>query len=257
MTRVDLNSDLGESFGAWPMGDDAALLRHVTSANIACGFHAGDPAVMRRTVQAALAAGVAIGAHPGLPDLAGFGRREMQLTPDEAYDLVLYQVGALGAFVHAAGATLRHVKPHGALYTMAAVQPPLAAAIAAAVRDADPALVLVGLSGSALISAGADAGLRTASEVFADRAYEPDATLVSRRVPGAVHADAATIVAQAVALATTGQVRARDGTLVPCRAETLCLHGDGPHAAARAAEIRAALIAAGVRVLPLHAPAGD
>ncbi len=249
---VDLNCDMGESFGAWPMGDDAELLRHVTSANIACGLHAGDPAVMRRTVKLALEAGAAIGAHPGLPDLQGFGRRTMQLTADEAYELTLYQVGALAAFVRAEGGTLVHVKPHGALYNMAAVQAPLADAIARAVRAFDAGLVLVGLSGSELIRAGERIGLATASEVFADRTYQADGTLTPRTRADALHHDDAAAVAQVLGMVQRGSVTATDGTTVAVRADTICLHGDGAHAAPFARAIRAALEAASVPVRPLQ-----
>ena len=184
--RVDLNCDMGESYGAYVIGNDAAVLPHVTSINIACGFHGGDPGVMRRTVHAAVAHGVAIGAHPGLPDLVGFGRRDMAVSAQDAYDMTVYQIGAVQAVATAAGTTLQHVKPHGARYNMAAVSPPLADAIARAVRDVNPRLILLGLSGSALLAAGPSHGIRTASEVFADRNYQADGTLVprSRYVPG-------------------------------------------------------------------------
>jgi UPF0271 protein len=249
MTRtIDLNCDMGESFGAWTMGDDAAVLAHVTSANIACGFHAGDPDTMRRTVALAASAGVAIGAHVSLPDLQGFGRREMRIGADEAHALTLYQIGALAGFARAAGTRLRHVKPHGALYNMAARDAALADAIARAVHDFDPALVLVGLAGSELPRAGARAGLAVAHEAFADRRYEADGTLTPRREPDAVIDEVEAAVAQALAIATHGAITARDGSALALRADTLCVHGDRPDAATFARRLRAALEAAGVRV---------
>ena len=251
MPRVDLNCDMGESFGAYRIGADDAVLPHVTSANIACGFHGGDPTVMHETVAAARARGVAIGAHPGLPDLAGFGRRTMDVTADEVYDLVVYQVGALLGFVRAAGATLNHVKPHGALYNMAATRPPLADAIARAVRDVDAQLVLYGLAGSALVAAAERAGLPAASEAFADRHYLADGTLVPRRRADALVDDADAAVVRAVRMVCEGRVRTVDGTDLTLRADTLCLHGDGAHAAALARRLRAGLEEAGVTVAAL------
>jgi 5-oxoprolinase (ATP-hydrolysing) subunit A len=258
MTSIDLNCDLGESFGAYVIGHDLAVLPHVTSANIACGFHGGDPTVMRRTVAAALAHGVRIGAHPGLPDLAGFGRREMAITPDEAYDMTLYQIGALQVFAHAAQTRVHHVKPHGALYNMAArTRPladaiartrPLADAIARAVRDADRQLILVGLAGSALIDAGRDIGLAVAQEVFADRAYRSDGSLVPRTEAGAVITDAAHAAQRAVEMVRTGTVLTVDGTHRPISADTICIHGDHANAAALAARLRSALDGAGIAV---------
>src|SRR5687768_11354680 len=184
--RIDLNSDLGESFGPWPMGQDEELMSSITSANVACGFHAGDPSVMRRTVALAGKHGVAVGAHPGFPDLVGFGRREIQATPQEVEDFVLYQVGALAAVAAVHGARLQHVKAHGALYNQACRDGGLADAIARAVAAFDRSLILLGLPGSALLRAGERAGLTVAAEVFADRAYEPDGSLASRRKPGSV-----------------------------------------------------------------------
>ena len=246
--HVDLNCDMGESFGPWRLGQDEALLDQVSSANIACGWHAGDPATMARTVQAALARGVALGAHPGLPDLQGFGRRELALSADEARGLTLHQVGALDAFARAAGGRLRHVKPHGALYNMAARDPRLAAAVAGAVRDFDPGLVLVGLSGSELIKAGRDAGLACASEVFADRGYEPDGSLTPRGRPGAMIEDEAQAVARVLRMVLEGKVAGRDGADLAIRADTVCIHGDQPQALAFARRLRAALEGAGVAV---------
>ena len=246
-TSIDLNCDMGESFGAWTMGQDAEVLAHVSSANIACGFHAGDPVTMRRTVAAAVAHRVAIGAHPSLPDLAGFGRREMRVSADETYAMTLYQIGALAAITRAAGARLHHVKPHGALYNMAAKDRALADAIASAVRDFDAALILVGLAGSELPRAGQAAGLAVAHEAFADRRYEADSSLMARGKPGAVIEDVESAVAQAISIATRGEATSPAGTL-RLRADTICVHGDRPDAAIFARRLRHALEAAGVTV---------
>lgn len=246
--RVDLNSDVGESFGAYTIGTDPLLLPHVTSASVACGFHAGDPGVMRATVALAKQYGVAVGAHPGFQDLAGFGRREMQATPREVEDLVVYQIGALAAVAAVQGIRLQHVKPHGALFNMAVRDAGLADAIARATAAVDRALILFGLPGSELIRAGERAGLRTASEVFADRAYEPDGTLVSRRKTGAVIHDPDAVVARVVRMAEERTVAAVDGSVVRLELDTICLHGDTPGAADLAARIRRALEDAGVRV---------
>ncbi|GIP32476.1 LamB/YcsF family protein [Paenibacillus sp. J2TS4] len=248
MHRVDLNCDLGESFGAYRMGNDEALLELVTSANIACGFHAGDPSTMRRTVRLALEAGTAIGAHPGLPDLVGFGRRPMAITPQEAYDLVVYQIGALDAFVRSEGGTLRHVKPHGALYNMAASNAPLAEAIAEAVRRIDPSLLLFGLSGSELIRAGQKLGLTTVSEAFADRTYQRDGSLTSRAHPGALIRDPQQAADQAVRMVMEGTVRSLEGPEVKLEVHTVCIHGDGEQALAASRLIRDALVSAGIAV---------
>ncbi|HVY04341.1 MAG TPA: 5-oxoprolinase subunit PxpA [Burkholderiales bacterium] len=245
---LDLNCDMGEGLGAWNMGDDEALLEHVTSANIACGFHAGDPGTIHRTVKLALAKGVAVGAHPSLPDLQGFGRRSMVVTPAETYDMVLYQVGALAGFARACGGRLAHVKPHGALYNMAARDAKLAAAIAQAVRDFDAGLVLFGLAGSELVKAGERIGLRTASEVFADRTYQQDGSLTPRSQPDAMVRDADTAIAQVRRMVNEGKVRSQQGQEAPVRADTLCIHGDEPGAVDFAKRIRAALDADGVRV---------
>ncbi|MBL8533269.1 MAG: LamB/YcsF family protein [Betaproteobacteria bacterium] len=248
MTIVDLNSDMGESFGAWTMGDDASLLEVVSSANIACGFHAGDPSVIRRTVQLAARNGVAIGAHPSLPDLAGFGRRSMAVSAGEVYDLVLYQISALAGFARVAGGRLHHVKAHGALYNMAAGDASLAAAIAAAVRDFDADLVLYGLAGSALIDAGEAAGLSVAAEVFADRSYRKDGSLVPRSQPGAVIDEVASAVAQGLDMVRDQRVLSVEGNWVPLRADTICVHGDTPGAVTLARELRRALATNGIEV---------
>ncbi len=252
--RVDLNCDMGESHGAYVIGNDAAVLPFVTSINVACGFHGGDPSVMRTTVHAALAHGVAIGAHPGLPDLIGFGRREIAVTAQEVYDMTVYQVGALMAVATAAGTTLQHVKPHGALYNMAAVNPALADAIVRAVRDVDPRLTLLGLSGSALVAAGTALGVRTASEVFADRNYQADSTLTPRSQSNAVIHDVDLAVTRAVGMVKDQCVTALDGTVVPVVADSICIHGDAPGAAVFAQRIRGALDAAGVAVMSIAAP---
>jgi 5-oxoprolinase (ATP-hydrolysing) subunit A len=227
---VDLNCDLGESFGAYQIGHDAAILPFVTSANIACGFHAGDPAVMKKTVRLALAQDVAIGAHPGFPDLVGFGRRDMAVTPEEVYDMVVYQMGALTAFVKAEGAQLHHVKPHGALYNMAAVNRGLADAIAEAVYNVQPSAILYGLAGSALIQAGRGLGLRVAQEVFADRTYQADGTLTPRSLPNALITDQQTAVNQVLLMVKVGKVQTQAGTDITIQPDTICLHGDGAHA---------------------------
>jgi len=249
--QIDLNSDLGESFGPWHMGEDAALMTSITSANVACGFHAGDPSVMRRTLALAKEHGVAVGAHPGFPDLVGFGRREMQATAREVEDLVLYQVAALAGIAAAEGVRLQHVKAHGALYNQACRDRGLADAIARAVAALDSTLILMGLPGSEMLSAGERAGLRVAAEVFADRAYEPDGSLASRRKPGSVIHDTATVVARAVAMVRDGAVVATDGSTVRLTAHTICLHGDTPGSGELARQVRSGLEAAGVGVKPL------
>ncbi len=231
MMQIDLNSDIGESFGAFRLGADEEVLESITSANIACGYHAGDPAVMRRTVRLAVKAGVAIGAHPGFPDLQGFGRREMRMAPSDVEDMVLYQIGALAAVAAAEGARVTHVKAHGALYNMAVKDAALAEAIARAVRGFDPRLVLFGLPGSALLRAGRDAGLAVAAEGFADRAYEPDGSLTPRARAGAVIHDADVVVARAVRMVTERRVTAANGAEIALEIQTLCTHGDTPGAA--------------------------
>jgi UPF0271 protein len=248
MARIDLNCDMGESFGAWRMGNDQAILDHVSSANVACGFHAGDPRTMRDTVRMALARGVAVGAHPGLPDLQGFGRRTMAISRDEAYEAVLYQVGALAGFVRAQGSRLRFVKAHGALYNMAAKDAALSDAIAAAVGDFDPTLGFVGLAGSELLRAAQRRGLRAVSEVFADRSYQDDGTLTPRSQPGAMIEDVEVSVAQVLGMVLEGRVRAVSGREVPVQADSLCIHGDQPGALAFVRRIREALAQAGVEV---------
>ncbi len=243
---------MGEGLGAWKMGDDEALLDHVTSANIACGFHAGDPGTIHRVVRMAIAKGVAIGAHPSLPDLQGFGRRNMNVSPEEAYDMVLYQVGALAGFAAACGGRLAHVKAHGALYNMAARDAKLATAIAQAVKDFDSRLVLFGLAGSALVRAGGQAGLRTANEVFADRTYQADGSLTPRSQPDAMIHDANAAIAQVRRMVGEGKVRSQQGSDAVVQADTLCIHGDEPNALEFAKRIREALDADGVRVAAIN-----
>jgi len=252
--RIDLNCDLGESFGAYTIGADEAVMSSISSANVACGYHAGDPAVMRRTVRLACEAGVAVGAHPGFPDLAGFGRREMQLAPQDAEDMVLYQIGALAAIARSEGARLRHVKPHGALYNMAVKDRALADAIARAIVSFDPSLILFALPGSQLIRAGEACGLHTAPEGFADRAYEPDGSLTPRSRIGAVIQDARSVVNRAVRMAVEGMVLATDGSELPMRVDTICTHGDTPGAQELTRALRAGLERAGVAIVPVAGP---
>jgi UPF0271 protein len=248
--RIDLNADVGESFGPWPMGDDARLIPLVTSVNVACGFHAGDPLTIERTIARAVAARVAIGAHPGYPDLAGFGRRDMEMPVAELEASIVYQVGAVAAFARAAGTDLRHVKPHGALYNRAARDPVLADAIARAVRRCSSELLLVGLAGSDLLAAGQAAGLEVVGEGFVDRAYEADGSLRSRKQADAMlGVDAA--AAQAITLVRDSSVRAVDGSMIAIRPETLCIHGDGIDAVPIALAVRAALEDAGVEIAPV------
>jgi UPF0271 protein len=246
--RIDLNSDLGESFGPWPMGQDAALMASITSANIACGFHAGDPGVMRQTIALAKDRGVAVGAHPGFPDLVGFGRREIKAAPAEVEDFVLYQVAALAGMAAAQGLTLQHVKAHGALYNMACKDRPLADAIARAVAALDRSLILFGLPNSDLLRAGEAAGLRVAAEVFADRAYERDGSLVSRSRAGSVIHDPRAVVDRAVRMVKEKEVVTIDGATIALQADTICLHGDTPGAADLAGAIRRGLEEAGIRI---------
>lgn len=230
MVTIDLNCDLGESFGAYTIGNDEAILPYVTSANIACGFHAGDPSVMQRTVELALRENVAIGAHPGLPDLSGFGRRNMAISAREAFDITLYQIGALSAFCQALGVPLHHVKPHGALYNMAAVNTKLAEGIAEAVYTIGKEVILYGLAGSALVAAGKRLGLSTANEVFADRTYEKDGTLTPRTIKGSVIHDTQQAINQVITMIKEGKVHTRQGEQIKIEADTVCIHGDGPNA---------------------------
>ena len=246
--QVDLNCDMGESFGAYTMGNDEQILDLITSANVACGFHAGDPSVMKKTVRMAMEKGVGIGAHPGTPDLAGFGRRAMAISAEEAYDLTMYQIGALDAFIRSEGGVMQHVKPHGALYNMAAKDALLSEAVAEAVYAVNPELILFGLSGSELIRAGERIGLRTASEVFSDRTYQPDGSLTNRREPNALITDPETAGAQVVRMVKEGKVRTVDQTDFSLRADTVCIHGDGVTALEFARRLKALLPEEGVKV---------
>ncbi|MCY1288159.1 hypothetical protein D9M68_453940 [compost metagenome] len=241
--QIDLNADLGEG-----CGNDEALLALISSANVACGWHAGDAATMVQTVKWALAHGVAIGAHPSYPDRENFGRTEMQRDPEDVYADMLYQIGALDAIVRAQGGELHHVKPHGALYNQAVRDPALARAIVRAVRDFDADLVFFGLAGSHMIDIAREAGLRVKQEVFADRGYNPDGTLVRRGTPGALHEDEEAALNQTLTMVREKRVRAIDGTWVPIQAETVCLHGDGAHALAFARRIRERLTAEGIAI---------
>jgi 5-oxoprolinase (ATP-hydrolysing) subunit A len=245
--QIDLNADVGESFGLWRMGDDEGLIPLVSSVNIACGAHAGDPSTIARTVRLAMSHGVAIGAHPGYPDLAGFGRRELDMSSEDLEASLLAQVGAVQAVAHSQGALVRHVKPHGALYNRAARDVDLATVIAGAIARLDPTLALVGLAGSALLTAGMKANLAVQAEGFADRAYEPDGSLRDRRLDGALLGPAAA-AAQAVSIARDRTAATRDGHRVAIEADTICVHGDGPDAVATAVAVRAALAAAGIDV---------
>ncbi|MEU5468375.1 LamB/YcsF family protein [Kocuria salsicia] len=248
MTVMDLNSDVGESFGSWRMGDDAAVFRSVSSANVACGFHAGDPSVMAQTCRDAVAAGVTVGAHVAYRDLAGFGRRFLDCSPTELADDVLYQMGALEAVARAAGARVSYVKPHGALYNTIAHHEVHAQAVVDAVRAFGGDLPLLLLPGSVALAKAERAGLRAVTEAFADRGYTPDGRLVSRREEGAVLHDAAEVTERMVRLAQDGTLTAVDGSTVRIAAESICVHGDTPGAAAMAAEVRRGLEDAGITI---------
>jgi len=251
MYVIDLNSDLGESFGAWKMGNDEAVLDFVSSANVACGFHAGDPVVMLATLRAAKEKGVAVGAHPGYPDLMGFGRRNMDVTPDEAYAYTLYQIGAMQAACNAVGVKLQHVKAHGALYNQAAKNHALAVAIAQAVKDAGQGLILLGLANSEFDKAAAEVGVPYAAEAFADRAYQADGTLVPRKVQSSMIHDVNLAVARVVRMVKEGKVETIDGKMINLKPHSICLHGDSPKAVQMATEIRKGLEAAGIKIAPI------
>lgn len=253
MCQVDLNSDLGEGFGNYTLGMDEEILKYVSSANVACGWHAGDPMVMEKTVALAKRFGTAIGAHPGFPDREGFGRRNMAVSPEEAKAYMKYQLGALLAFAQSQGMRIQHVKPHGALYNMAAVDEKLAAALCEAVYDVDPNIIFMGLAGSKMISAAEKTGLRAASEVFADRAYQDDGTLVSRRLPGSVIQDQELAIRRTVRMVKEGRVTSLQGKDIPIRADSICVHGDNPKALEFVKAIREALMAEGVEIQSLRA----
>jgi len=255
--NIDLNSDLGEGLGAWRMGDDAAMLGIVSSANVACGFHAGDPAGILRTLRSAAARGVVVGAHVAYRDLLGFGRRNMDVDSPDLIADVIYQIGALQGLAAAAGTRVRYVKPHGALYNTIAHDARQARDVLTALREVDPSLCLVVLAGSPLVGWAEDAGVRAVSEAFADRAYTPEGTLVSRRLPGAVLHDGGEVAERMLRLATEGVVTAIDGSTVRLRAESLCVHGDSPGAVAMAQQVRDRLAAAGVALRPFAGPAAS
>ena len=247
---VDLKCDMGESFGAWKMGDDERVLPFISSANVACGFHGGDPRVMDQTVGAAVRLGVGIGAHPGFPDLVGFGRRDMALSPREAFTDVLYQIGALAGFCRRHGVPMQHVKPHGQLNNVAMTNPELAKAIVDAVYAFEPSLILVTYGGE-LLRAAEERGLAVAHEVYADRAYHQNGLLVSRKVPGAVITDAETVVRRAVKMVVEHRIETVDGGILDIVPDTICIHGDTPGAASLAAHVRAGLEAQAVQIRPM------
>ena len=250
MKTIDLNSDLGESYGAWAMGDDAAMIDIVSSANVACGFHAGDPAGILRTLKVAAQQGVAVGAHVSYPDIVGFGRREMDIAPADLIADVVYQIGALQGLATTVGAKVSYVKPHGALYNRIAVDPVQGAAVIEAIKSIDSSLALVGLANAPIITQARAAGLRVISEAYADRAYTKEGRLVSRRERGAVLHDAALIAERMVRLALQGTVEAIDGSVIEVEMQSICVHGDNPGAVAIAKEIRRRLEAEGVVVSP-------
>jgi UPF0271 protein len=251
MYRVDLNSDLGESFGRYTLGMDDRIIPLITSANVACGYHASDPVVMDRTIKMAKEAGIRVGAHPGFPDLMGFGRRNMNVTPAEAKAYTLYQLGALDAFCKAHGVTMQHVKPHGALYNMAAKDYALSKAICEAIAAYDSSLIVMALCGGQLLRAAKDLGLRAASEVFADRGYEEDGTLVDRRKEGAMITDEDVAIARVIRMVKEGKVTAVTGKDIEIQADSVCVHGDGAKALAFVEKIRAALGQEGIEICSL------
>nr|WP_286181158.1 5-oxoprolinase subunit PxpA [Bacillus sp. ISL-37] len=245
---VDLNCDLGESYGLFRIGNDKEVLKHITSANIACGYHAGDHNVMMETVKMAKTYGVKIGAHPGFPDLHGFGRREMKMSAEEIYNLTIYQIGALAAIAKSCGTKVEHVKPHGALYNMAGKDKATADAVAGAVADADPTLVLFGLAGSWLVKAGEKKGLQVAHEVFADRTYQPDGSLTPRSETNAIIHDPDLAIKRVIRMVREGRVETVDGTEIEIKADTICIHGDEPQALDFAVRLNEALKAEGIEV---------
>ncbi|MFD0049958.1 LamB/YcsF family protein [Actinomycetes bacterium NPDC127524] len=248
MLTIDLNCDLGESFGRYDIGNDKEILDIVSSANIACGYHAGDPTVMRKTVNLALKKNAKIGAHPGFNDLAGFGRREIKMAPQEIFDLMIYQIGAIQGFVKAAGGRLNHVKPHGALYNMAARDLLYARAIAEAVYKIQPDLILYGLAGSELIKAGKELGIHTANEVFADRTYQRNGSLTPRTQENSMIEDKDLAVSNVLSMIKNKKVKIHDGSYIPIEADTICIHGDGPSALLFAVQIKKALELEGIEI---------
>ncbi len=252
MYKVDLNSDIGESFGNYKLGLDEEVAKFISSANVACGWHAGDPVVMEKTISTAVKENVSVGAHPGFPDLMGFGRRDMKVTSEEAKCYIKYQIGALWAFAESNGIKLQHVKPHGALYNMAAKDKELAKAIAEAIYEVDKSLILVGLANSEMIRAGKEVGLKTANEVFADRAYNEDGTLVSRTKEGAVIHDRDLAISRVVRMVKEGKVTAITGEDIDIQADSICVHGDNPQAVTFVELIRRTLENAGIEVVSLN-----
>ena len=248
---IDLNCDLGESFGRYTLGMDKEVIPLISSANVACGFHASDPVVMENTVRMAAEAGIGVGAHPGFPDLMGFGRRNMVISPQEARAYTLYQLGALDGFLKAKGIRMQHVKPHGALYNMAAKDYELAAAICGAIRDFDPQLIVLALAGGQLLKAARDLGLKAASEYFTDRAYEADGSLRNRRLPGAMITDEDEAIERTIRMIREHRVRTFDGTDIELEGNSVCVHGDGEKALTFVRKIRERLSDEGIRILPL------
>ena len=251
MLTIDLNSDLGESYGQYTIGNDEEVLKHVTSVNVACGFHAGDPQVMEKTVKKAFENNVAVGAHPGFPDLRGFGRRPMAISPEEAKAYVIYQISALNGFIQALGGQMQHVKPHGAFYNMAAVDYPIARAIAEGVYAVNSDLILMGLAGGELVKAGKEVGLQTASEVFADRTYTNEGTLVSRTEQGSIIHDKNQAATQILNIVQNGKVKAIDGTEIEIEADSICVHGDNYEAVELVKHLRSSLKESNVAVQSL------
>lgn len=252
MYKVDLNSDLGESFGRYTIGSDDWIIPLITSANIACGFHASDPVVMMKTVNMVKEAGTGAGAHPGYPDLMGFGRRNMNVSHEEAKAYTLYQISALGGMCKAAGVKLSHVKPHGAMYNMAGKDYELSKAICEAIKEYDPSLIVMGLAGSQMVKAARDMGLKTAEEVFADRAYEEDGSLVARSKPGAMIEDEDEAIARVIRMIKEGKVQAITGNDIDIKADSVCVHGDGEKALLFVEKIRKALTDEGIEICPLE-----
>lgn len=252
MLKVDLNCDLGESFGAYTIGLDSAVIPFISSANVACGYHASDPVVMSKTVAMCRENSVAVGAHPGFPDLMGFGRRNMNVSPADAKAYVMYQIGALDAFCKANSMTIQHVKPHGALYNMAGKDYALAKAICEGIYEVNPDYILLGLSGSNLIKAAEDTGLRAAKEVFADRGYMDDGSLVPRTQPGAMVTDEDVMIRRVIGMVKDGTVETVSGKIIPIRADSVCVHGDGEKAVAFVRRIRRELTAAGVTIASIQ-----
>lgn len=251
MSKVDLNCDLGESFGAYKIGLDSEVLPFISSANVACGYHASDPVVMSKTVKMCKDMGVEVGAHPGFPDLMGFGRRNMSVSPAEAKAYVMYQVGALDAFCKANGITIQHIKPHGALYNMAGKDYALARAICEGIKEIAPEYILLGLSGSNLIKAAEDTGLRAAKEVFADRGYMDDGALVPRTMEGAMITDEDIMIKRVITMVKDGVVKTVSGKVIPIKADSVCVHGDGEKAVAFVKRIRSELTNAGIEIAPI------